>query len=119
MSHIIALFIAVSLQTDHRQSEKNRRRRRMEGSNKSEIESELDKICKDIKGKASTDNAVGILNRVKILFDRIFSKIPKKEKRATVRNDVRWFNSETKQLKIMCRKYGKKWLKKKQKKAGS
>ena len=41
-------------------------------------------------------------NRVKILFDRIF---PEKERRATVRYNVKWFNSKAKQFKIKCSTY--------------
>ena len=47
-------------------------------------------------------------DRAKALFDRIF---PEVEKRVTVRHNVKWFDSEAKQLQITCRKYEKKWLK--------
>ena len=68
----------------------------MEDFNEGEIESELDRINDDIKGKTSIDNPVGIHNnRVMALFDRIF---PEKEKKAMVRNNVKWFDSETKSL---------------------
>ena len=47
-------------------------------------------------------------DRVKALFDRIFVEV---EKGVKVRNNVKWFDSETKQLQSKCRKYEKKWHK--------
>ena len=56
-----------------------------------------------IKRESSIDNALAINNdRVKAMLDRIFPEI---EKRKAVRLNVKWFNSEVKQLKIKCRKY--------------
>ena len=59
-----------------------------------------------IKRESSIDKAVGMFNEsVKALFDRIF---PEVEKRITVRHNVKWFDSEAKQLQIKCKKYEKK-----------
>ena len=62
-----------------------------------------------IKRESSIDKALGMFNdMVKALFDRIF---PEVEKRITVRHNVKWFDSEAKQLLIKYRKYERKWLK--------
>ena len=62
-----------------------------------------------IKRESSIDKAVRMFNdRVKALFDRIF---PEVDKRITVRYNVKWFDTEAKQLQIKCRKYEKKRLK--------
>ena len=59
-----------------------------------EFEAELDKICNKIKGETCIGNVGGIYsNREKVLFGRIF---PGKEERATVRHNVKWFDSEAK-----------------------
>ena len=74
-----------------------------------EIKKEVGGDREIIKGESSIDKAIGMYNdRVKALFDRIF---PEVEKRVTVRHNVKWFDSEAKQLQIKCRKYEKKWLK--------
>ena len=62
------------------------------------MEEGLDKICKEIKGESVFDNAVGIYNnRIMALFYIIF---PENEKMATVRHNVKWFDSEAKQLEV-------------------
>ena len=67
----------------------------MEDLNDDDIESQLDKKCSDIKGETSIDNVVGIyIDRDKVLFDRMLQE---KEKMATVKHNVKWFNSEAKQ----------------------
>ena len=83
--------------------------RRMRNVEEKEIKQELGDIGEMIKGESSIDKATGMYNdRVKALFDRIF---PEVEKRVTVRHNVKWFDSEAKQLQIKCGKYKKKWLK--------
>ena len=71
-----------------------------------------------IKGESSIDNTPGIYDdRVQALFDRMFSGI---QKRVTVAQNVKWFDSEVKQHKIKCGIYEKKWLKtKKDKRQGN
>ena len=80
----------------------------MENFNECESESELDKICNDIKEEMSIDNAVGIYNKsIQVLFERINLE---EKKRATVRHNVKWIDCKAKQLKIKCRMYEKKCL---------
>ena len=56
-----------------------------------------------IKGETSIDKAVRMYNdRVKALLDRIF---PEVVKWVTVRHNVKWFDSEAKQLQIKHKKY--------------
>ena len=74
------------------------RTRRMRNVEENEIKKESEGIGEMIKRESSIDNAVGMFNeRVKALFDRIF---PEVEKRITVRQNVKWFDNEAKQLQI-------------------
>ena len=81
----------------------------MRNVEETEIKKELEGIQEMIKRESSIDKALGMFtDRVKAMFDRIF---PEVEKRITVRHNVKWFDSDAKQLQIKCRKYETKWLK--------
>ena len=59
-----------------------------------------------IKRESNIDKSVGMFNdRFRALFDRIF---PEVDKRIMVRHNVKWFDTEAKQLQIKGRKYEKK-----------
>ena len=65
----------------------NHKKQKNRGFNEDVIEEESNKICKTIKGESSIE---GIYNtKVILFFNRIFP-----EKRATVRDNVKWFHSE-------------------------
>ena len=75
----------------------------MKNVEENETKKEVEGIGEMIKRESCIDKAVGMFNdMVKALFDRIF---PEVEKRITVRHNVKWFDTEAKQLQIKCREY--------------